>query len=153
MLLLAGSDFPQGAESPESTAPHPFTPVLVRGRPAWVGKTWGLYEMPTRFVLSGTEYDLAPRPAIARAGPVQWMTYGGEPKVVANVPLAYGGTVEVHGYATHYNQDWVTAVWTDDTFQHLNCWVPSAAVRCAEESAHPHRRRSARSLVTKWGEQ
>lgn len=52
-----------------------------------------------------------------------------EPKVIAQVPLQNGGTVEVHGYATHYGQEWVSIAWTDDRFMHLRCWVSAAGVR------------------------
>lgn len=35
----------------------------------------------------------------------------------------------VHGYATHYNQDWVSVAWTDEVFSHHSCWIPTADVR------------------------
>ncbi|MBT2566580.1 hypothetical protein J7I84_08750 [Arthrobacter sp. ISL-85] len=89
----------------------------------------GLFDEHTAFVQDGAEYAHAdPRPELA-PGSVRRFVYGSEPKVIAQVPLASGGTVEVHGYATHYNQDWVSVAWTDETFQHLSCWVPSASVR------------------------
>lgn len=85
--------------------------------------------MPTKFVLPDGEYEHAdPRPQLA-PGSVRRFVYGGEPKVIAQVPLKGGGTVEVHGYATHYNQDWVTVVWTDEMMQHVTCWVPADDVR------------------------
>lgn len=88
-----------------------------------------LFEDQTKFVLDGAEYEhVDPHPELAPKS-VRRFVYGGEPKVIAQVTLANGGTVEVHGYATHYNQDWVNVAWTDDTFQHLTCWVHSADVR------------------------
>ena len=89
----------------------------------------GLFDDQARFVLDGAEYEhAAPRPEIA-PGRVRRFVYGGEPKVIAKVPLAGGGTVEVHGYATHYTQDWVSLAWTDDVFSHCTCWVPATDVR------------------------
>ena len=88
-----------------------------------------LFEDQTKFVLDGAEYEHAdPRPEIT-PGRVRRFVYGGEPKVIAKVPLAAGGTVEVHGYATHYTQEWVSLAWTDDVFSHCTCWVPAADVR------------------------
>ena len=89
----------------------------------------GLFDDQTRFTLRGTEYEHAnPKPLLA-AGSVRRFVYGEEPKVIAKVPLAGGGTVEVHGYATHYNQEWVSVAWTDDQSQHGTCWVPATDVR------------------------
>jgi len=89
----------------------------------------GLFDTPTKFVLADGEYEYAdPRPELAPVT-VRRFVYGGEPKIIAKVPLAGGGTVEVHGYATHYTQEWVAVVWTDEVMQHLNCWVPLVDVR------------------------
>lgn len=89
----------------------------------------GLFDTPTRFVLDGIEYEHAdPQPDVD-VGRVTRFEHRTEPEVIAQVPLADGGTVEVHGYATFYTHDWVDLVWTDDKQQHLNCWVPAADVR------------------------
>lgn len=89
----------------------------------------GLFDDVTVFVQDGAEYEHAnPRPELP-AGSVRRFVYGQEPKVIAKVPLTAGGTVEVHGYATHYNQEWVSIQWTDETFRHLSCWVPAPDVR------------------------
>lgn len=86
-------------------------------------------EKRIKFLLAGTTHEHAnPAPEMA-AGSVNRFTYGEEPKVIAQVPLAGGGTAEIHGYATFYTQDWVTVEWTDDNFQHFNCWTPAADVR------------------------
>lgn len=80
-------------------------------------------------MLDGTAYEHAnPEPVLA-AGSVRRFQPGTEPMVIAQVPLAGGGSVEVHGYATHYNREWVTVVWNDDNIQHFDCWVPAADVR------------------------
>ena len=85
--------------------------------------------MPTLFVQDGTEYEHAdPRPKLA-SGSVRRFVYGGEPKIIAQVPLQGGGTVEVHGYATHYSQDWVSVAWADEVYSHRTCWVPATEVR------------------------
>ncbi|MEV4991192.1 hypothetical protein [Pseudarthrobacter sp. LMD1-1-1.1] len=89
----------------------------------------GLFEDQTKFVQDGAEYEHADlRPELA-PGIVRRFVYGGEPKVIAQVPLKAGGGVEVHGYATHYTQDWVSLEWTDDVFAHCTCWVPATDVR------------------------
>lgn len=85
--------------------------------------------MPTKFVLDGTEYEHADPKPEHEAGSVTRFEHRTEPKVIAQVPLTGGGTVEVHAYATFYSSDWVDIVWTDDKSQHLNCWVPAADVR------------------------
>ena len=89
----------------------------------------GLFDKPTRFTLDGVEYEHAdPQPEV-RVGHVSRFEHRTEPEVIAQIPLAGGGTVEVHVYATFYDRDWVNVVWTDDNFQHLSCWVPAAGVR------------------------
>jgi hypothetical protein len=89
----------------------------------------GRIEKRTKFKLEGSTYDhAAPEPELA-AGSVRRFELGAEPHVIAQVPLADGGTVEVHGYATHYNQEWVAVVWNDDNIQHFDCWVLAADVR------------------------
>ena len=91
----------------------------------WVG----IFDDQTKFVHHGGEYEHAnPRPELA-PGSVRRFVYGGEPEIIAQVPLAGGGTLEVHGYATHYNQDWVTIEWIDDVFTHCGCWVPAKDVK------------------------
>lgn len=86
-------------------------------------------EKRTKFLLDGTLYEHAnPEPPLV-AGSVRRFTTGSEPEVIAQVPLAGGGTVEVHGYATHYNREWVAVVWNDDNIQGFDCWTPAADVR------------------------
>jgi hypothetical protein len=86
-------------------------------------------EKRTKFMLDGTAYEHAnPAPQLA-AGSVRRFPAGTEPEVIAQVPLVGGGTVEVHGYATHYTQEWVTIEWNDDNIQHFNSWTPAADVR------------------------
>ena len=86
-------------------------------------------EKRTKFLLDGKAYEHAdPQPELPE-GSVRRFVYGSEPKVIAQVSLAGGGTVEVHGYAAHYNQEWVNVVWTDDASDHLTCWVLAAGIR------------------------
>lgn len=89
----------------------------------------GLSDKPTKFTLDGTEYEHAdPQPEVDVTG-VTRFEHRAEPEVIAQVPLAGGGTLEVHGYATFYSQGWVDIVWTDDNSNHMGCWVPAADVR------------------------
>lgn len=60
---------------------------------------------------------------------VRRFTYGQEPKVIAELGLVGGATVEIHGYAEHWSKDEVVVVWTDDDLRHCSCWVPSSKVR------------------------
>jgi hypothetical protein len=84
-------------------------------------------EKRVRFVLGGTVYVHAdPVPDVGEANR---FGYGDEPKVIAQVPLEDGDTVEVHGYATFYTQEWVTVDWNDDNYQHFNAWIPATNVR------------------------
>ena len=86
-------------------------------------------EKRTRFAQGGTTYEHAdPQPDMP-AGTVHRSTYGTEPHVIAQVPLAGGGTVEIHGYAAHYSKDWVSVEWNDDNIRQFVCWVPAADVR------------------------
>lgn len=62
-------------------------------------------------------------------GSVSRFVYGTEPQVIAEVPLVDGGTLVVHGYAAHYNRDWVCVEWNDENIQHFSCWVPATSVR------------------------
>jgi hypothetical protein len=97
----------------------------VRGLVGGVGRI----EKRTRFTLARATYEHAdPEPSLPE-GSVRRFTLGAEPQVIAQVPLAGGGTVEVHGYATHYNQDWVSVTWNDDNVHQFDCWVPAADVR------------------------
>jgi hypothetical protein len=86
-------------------------------------------EKRIRFQLDGTVYERGNVDPPLAAGSVRRFTTGEEPKVIARVPLAGGGTVEVHGYATHYTREWVIVVWNDDNFHQFDCWTPAADVR------------------------
>jgi hypothetical protein len=105
----------------------------VGGRFRWLSGRVGGIEKRTKFLLAGTVYEHADPQPDHRAGSVTRFEHRTEPHVIAQVPLAGGGTVEVHGYATFYSRAWVDVVWTDDNFQHFDCWVRAADVRRAPE--------------------
>lgn len=89
----------------------------------------GRIEKRTKFRLDGTIYEhAATEPAVA-AGSVSRFEHGTEPEVIAQVPLAGGGTIEVHGYATHYNQEWVTVALERRQHPAPRLLVPAADVR------------------------
>lgn len=81
--------------------------------------------------MDGVVYEHADRrPDFAgNMGTVRRFTYGEEPQVIAQVPLANGGTLEIHGYATHWTQDDVDVAWTDDRGSQYTCWVSVDDVR------------------------
>jgi hypothetical protein len=49
--------------------------------------------------------------------------------VIAELDLADGSTVEIHGYAEHWTKDEVSVGWTDDDVQLFHAWIPAAKVR------------------------
>ncbi|GAA3399434.1 hypothetical protein GCM10011577_01100 [Pseudarthrobacter polychromogenes] len=101
----------------------------VGGRFRWLSGAVARIEKRKKFQLDGTAYEHAdPEPPLP-AESVRRFKAGEEPKVIAQVPLAGGGAVEVHGYATHYTRDWVSMVWNDDEFHQFDCWTPAADVR------------------------
>lgn len=83
----------------------------------------------TKFLLGGITYEHAELEPELAAGSVSRFDRGTEPEVIAQVPLCGGRTLEVHGYATHYPQEWVTVAWNDDNIQRFNCCTPAADVR------------------------
>jgi hypothetical protein len=89
----------------------------------------GRIEKRTKFLLDGAEYEHADPVPDHPAGSVTRFEHRTEPHVIAQVPLAAGGTVEVHCYATFYSREWVDVVWTDDNFHHFDCWVRATDVR------------------------
>jgi hypothetical protein len=49
--------------------------------------------------------------------------------VIAQVPLTDGGTLEIHGHATHWTN--VDVAWTDDRGSKYTCSVPAKDARRA----------------------
>jgi hypothetical protein len=91
----------------------------------------GQIEKRTKFLLGGTVYEHTNQQPVLPPGSVRRFVLGSEPRIIAQVPLTGGGAVEVHGYATHYNPEWVTIVWNDDNYQQADCWVRASDVRRA----------------------
>lgn len=79
--------------------------------------------------MGGTKYEIAFRQPDLEGVTVRRFTYGEEPQVIAQVPLATGGTLEVHGYAAHWTPHDVTVAWTDDHGREFSCWVLASDVR------------------------
>ncbi|MCU1568073.1 MAG: hypothetical protein JWQ56_3010 [Pseudarthrobacter sp.] len=92
-----------------------------------------LFDKPTKFTLDDAQYEHADLQPTVHVTGVTRFEHRTEPEVIAQVPLAGGGIVEVHGYATFYSQEWVDVVWTDDDYQHFDCWMPAKDVRRADE--------------------
>lgn len=56
---------------------------------------------PLRFRLGGVDYEHEAVQPDFSGKVVRRFTYGQEPKVIAELDLTDGGTVEIHGYAEH----------------------------------------------------
>lgn len=88
-----------------------------------------MFEVRRTFEMNGVVYEHAQRTPDFTGQTIRRFTYGEEPQVIAQLPLANGGTIEIHGYATHWTQDDVDVAWTDDTRTKYTCWVPAQDVR------------------------
>lgn len=88
-----------------------------------------MFETRSVFEKDGVVYEHADRRPDFTGQTVRRFTYGEEPEVIAQVPLANGESIEIHGYATHWTQDEVDVAWTDDRGSQYTCWVPADQVR------------------------
>jgi hypothetical protein len=50
-------------------------------------------------------------------------------RVLRRPPLVNGGTLEIHGYATHWTKEDVDVAWTDDHRSQNTCWVTTKNFR------------------------
>jgi hypothetical protein len=83
--------------------------------------------MPT-FTLRGETYDYAtpsPREGVA----AQSWEYGHWPRVEAQVPLADGSGVSVHGQGMRWAADLILVRWQDDEDHFHMAWIPKRDVR------------------------
>jgi hypothetical protein len=103
----------------------PFHASMPKARE---GSRLARIEKRTKFLLNGATYEHADPQPEHTPGSVTRFEHRMEPKVIAQVPLAGGGTAEVHGYATFYSPEWVDVVWTDENYQHFDCWVPAGGI-------------------------
>ena len=86
------------------------------------------------FTLDGVSYeyrmpDAGHPPEAARS----W-EYGNYPKVVASLPLADSGTVDVYALANRWNPAYVVVTWQDDAGHAHWAWVPAGNVRRVTDS-------------------
>ena len=95
-----------------------------------------MFQSRSVFEMDGVVYQHADRRPDFTGHTVRTFTYGEEPQVIAQVPLANGGTIEIHGYATHWTQDDVAVAWTDDRGSQHTCWVPATDIRRAADDWH-----------------
>jgi hypothetical protein len=82
--------------------------------------------------MGGTDYEYIGGVPDHSGQTIKRFTYGQEPQVIALVPLADGGSVLVHGYATFWSQQEVEVAWTDDRGSEYSCWVPAGQLRWPE---------------------
>src|SRR2546423_877238 len=86
------------------------------------------------FTLGGVTYEyLTPDPGGQPEDARSW-TYGQYPKVVAGLPLAAGGMVDVSANADRWNRTHVLASWLDDAWHRHWAWVPAGNVRRVTDS-------------------
>lgn len=62
------------------------------------------------------------------------MGYGNYPKVLASLPLATGGTVDVYAHAQRWTPAHVLASWLDGEWHPQWAWVPAGNVRRVTDS-------------------
>jgi hypothetical protein len=85
------------------------------------------------FTLDGECYEyLMPDPG--HAEDTRSWTYGKYPKVLASLPLAGGGTVDVYATADRWTPSHILVSWLDDGWRRRWAWVPAGNVRRVTES-------------------
>jgi hypothetical protein len=87
-----------------------------------------MFESRRTFEMNGTVYEHTDRRPGFTGQTVRRFTYGEEPPVIAQFSLVNGGTLEIHGYATHWTKDEADIAWTDDNGSQYTCWVAAKDV-------------------------
>lgn len=86
------------------------------------------------FTLDGAVYEyLKPSVASSPEEIYSW-EYGRYPKVMADIPITGGGTVNVYAHASRWTKDRVVVRWEDDADQWHWAWVPTTNVRKITDS-------------------
>lgn len=86
------------------------------------------------FTFDGVTYEyLRPDPGHQPEDAKSW-DYGKHPKVMATVPLAGGGTVDVYAVAERWNPSHILVSWGDDDWHAHWAWVPAGNVRKVTDS-------------------
>lgn len=109
--------------------------------------------MPS-FTQDGTTYEYLKPIGSESHEDVQSWEYGHYPKVLAAVPLAGGGTVNVYGESSRWSSTHVSVSWVDDNQQTSWAWIPKANVRRATDSEwdiDQYRRCAEVNRVIRWG--
>jgi hypothetical protein len=109
--------------------------------------------MPS-FTQDGTTYQYRKPLGFKRPEDVQSWEYGRYPKVLAAVPLADGGTVDVYGESTRWSPTHISVQWVDH-HGHTNwAWIPKGNVRRARDSEwdiDQYRRCADVNRAIRWG--
>lgn len=86
------------------------------------------------FTLDGETHEyLRPDPGHRPEDAKSW-EYGKYPKVMASLPLADGGTVDVYAHADRWNPSHILVSWLDDD-RHVHwAWIPAGNVRRVTDS-------------------
>ncbi|CAH0256393.1 hypothetical protein SRABI26_03278 [Arthrobacter sp. Bi26] len=106
------------------------------------------------FTLDGQTYEYLRSAAGHSAEETKSWEYGNYPRVMARVPLAAGGTVDVDASAERWNASNVLVSWTDDDDHKHWAWVPAGNVRRVTESEwdiEEYRRCPEKLCAIKWG--
>jgi hypothetical protein len=86
------------------------------------------------FTLDGKTYEyLMPDPGHPPEATRSW-EYGNYPKVLATLPLADGGLIEVYAVAERWNPSHILASWQDDDMHPHWAWVPAGNVERVNDS-------------------
>ncbi|MET4095043.1 hypothetical protein [Arthrobacter sp. UYCu712] len=106
------------------------------------------------FTLDGVTHEyLMPDPDHGPDDTHSW-TYGKYPKVMASVPLAGGGTLDVYAHAERWNPSHVLVAWRDDNDHSHWAWVPAGDVRRVTDSEwdiEEYRRCPEHLRTVRWG--
>lgn len=89
------------------------------------------------FTLDGETHEyLMPDPGHAPEDTQSWM-YGQRPKILASLPLAGGGTVDVYAHADRWNPSHILANWLDDERHAHWAWIPAGNVGSVRLTVDP----------------
>lgn len=106
------------------------------------------------FTQDGMTYEYLTPEGFRSHEEVQGWEYGHYPKVLAAVPLAGGGSVDIYGESQNWSPTHIAVSWVDEAGHTHWAWIPKARVRRATESEwdiDQYRRCHPDNRVIRWG--